>query len=299
MHADEVPIRTATVRALVDEQLPEWGSLPIRRLEAAGTVNAVFRIGERYSARFPRRLAAAEAVRAVLLDEQGAARRIAAVSTVPTPLPVAIGEPGHGYPMPWSAQTWLDGETGEELDPSGSESFARDLAALIRALRSADTGGATFTGSGRGGDLADHDDWVEDCFRRSESLLDVPLLRGMWARFRELPRRDPDVLTHGDLIPGNVLVRRGPGGLRLAGLLDVGGSAPADPALELVAAWHLLDDEPRAVLRAALEVDDLQWERGRAWAFEQALGLVEYYLRTNPSMSRLGSRTLARLVAAG
>jgi hypothetical protein len=52
------------------------------------------------------------------------------------------------------------------------------------------------------------------------------------------------------------------------------------------------------VLRRACAVDDLQWERGRAWAFVQAVGLVEYYLRSNPPMSRLGCRTLERLVAA-
>ena len=37
---------------------------------------------------------------------------------------------------------------------------------------------------------------------------------------RELPRGAAgDVMTHGDLIPGNVLVSDG----RLAGILDVGG----------------------------------------------------------------------------
>lgn len=298
MHADEVRIATESVRALIDEQFPQWRALPIRRLEASGTVNAVFRLGEGLSVRFPRRAAPADVVRATLGAEAVAARRIAAVATVPTPLPVGIGRPGPGYPMPWSVQTWLPGRTADGCDPGSSASFAVDLAAFVRALRGADTRGETFRGSGRGGDLRDHDDWVEACLGRSEALLDVPRLRAMWSRFRELLRRDPDVMTHGDLIPGNVLVRADDAGLRLAGVLDVGGFGPADPALELVAAWHLLDDGARAVFRATLGVDDLQWERGRAWAFEQALGLVEYYLLTNPPMSRLGSRTLERLVAS-
>ena len=50
------------------------------------------------------------------------------------------------------------------------------------------------------------------------------------------------MMSHGDLIPGNVLVSGG----RLAGVLDVGGVGPADPALDLVAAWHLLEDWPPA-----------------------------------------------------
>ena len=100
-------------------------------------------------------------------------------------------------------------------------------------------------------------------------------------------------MNHGDLIPGNVLVSGG----RLAGILDAGGLGPADPALDLVAAWHLLEAGPRQVLREDLSCDDLEWERGRAWAFEQAMGLVWYYTASNPVMSRLGRRTLDRIQA--
>src|SRR3954447_23361369 len=100
MHADEVPIATETVRGLIDEQLPEWRALPIRRLETAGTVNAVFRLGDDLSLRSRGRPEAPEVLRSKLIAEADAARRIALVSTVPTPLPVALGEPGPGFPMP-------------------------------------------------------------------------------------------------------------------------------------------------------------------------------------------------------
>lgn len=99
-------------------------------------------------------------------------------------------------------------------------------------------------------------------------------------------------MTHGDLIPANVLVADE----RLTGVLDVGGLGPADAALDLVSAWHLLADGPRLVLRADLGCDDLEWARGRAWAFEQAMGLVWNYVESNPVMSRLGRRTLDRLL---
>jgi aminoglycoside phosphotransferase (APT) family kinase protein len=101
------------------------------------------------------------------------------------------------------------------------------------------------------------------------------------------------VMSHGDLIPGNVLVSGG----RLAGVIDVGGLGPADPALDLVAAWHLLEAGPRQVLRDDLGCDDLGWERGKAWAFEQAMGAVWYYVESNPTMSRMGRRTLERIQA--
>jgi aminoglycoside phosphotransferase (APT) family kinase protein len=168
------------------------------------------------------------------------------------------------------------------------------VAELIAGMRADDTRGRGFDGVGRGGHLPDHDEWLETCFRQSENLLDVPLLRRIWAELRTLPEVDEDAMCHRDLIPPNVLVEDG----RLAGVLDGGGFGPADPALDLVAGWHLLDDTQRGILRRDLGCGDVQWQRGMAWAFQQAMGLVWYYLDSNPTMSRWGRRTLARIVDA-
>ena len=292
MHDDQVDVTTETVAALIQEQFPQWSGQEIRLLSSTGTVNAVFRIGSDLSARFPLRLADAADTRAVLEQEALASAELAQVSRFPVPEPVALGRPGAGYPMPWSVQTWLPGTVAFDADPSGSNGFAEDLAAFIAALRSAGTRGRTFSGEGRGGVIADHDEWMAKCFHESQGLLDVPRLREMWSHFRELPRTAADVMSHRDLIPGNVLVA----GDRLSGVLDTGGFGPADPALDLVSAWHLLQPGPREVLRRALACDDLEWERGKAWAFQQAMGLVWYYAETNPTMSSLGRRTLDRIL---
>lgn len=50
----------------------------------------------------------------------------------------------------------------------------------------------------------------------------------------------------------------------------------ADPALDLICAWNLFAAEPRQALRDALRCTDLEWERSKAWAFEQAMELVWY-----------------------
>ena len=136
---------------------------------------------------------------------------------------------------------------------------------------------------------------MSTCFSESERLLDVPRLRRLWAGLRELPRESPDVMNHGDLTPGNVLVAGG----RLAGVLDTGSFGPADPALDLISAWNLLEAEPRQVLRDSLRCGELDWERGKAWAFAQAMGVVWYYADSNPVMSRLGRVTLDRIQSAG
>ena len=293
MHAGELSVTNDVVRDLVAAQFPRWRELPVRRFASPGTVNAIFRLGDRLAARFPLEPDGPAKARRALESEAASAVELAAATRFPVPEPVAIGEPGPGYPMPWTVQTWLPGVTGDDEDPSGSVPFARDLAEFIAEVRAIGTRGRPFTGGGRGGDLKDHDAWVETCCEHSEGLLDVPRLRRLWAGFRELPREARDVMSHRDLTPGNVLVAGG----RLAGVLDPGSFGPADPALDLISAWNLLAAEPRRALRDALHCRDLDWERGKAWAFQQAMGLVWYYKDTNPVMSRLGRTTLDRLLA--
>jgi aminoglycoside phosphotransferase (APT) family kinase protein len=294
MHADQLAVSSGMVRELVDAQFPGWRQLAITKVDAVGTVNAIFRIGDRLAARFPLRPGDAASVRRRLESEAAAARELAGATRFATPLPVVIGEPGAGYPLAWAVQTWISGVTAAVDDPGGSVAFAHDLAEFISGVRAISTGGRTFCGQGRGGDLRSHDRWMQTCFERSEQLLDVPRLARMWQAMRALPRGAAgDVMSHRDLIPGNVVVSSG----RLTGILDAGDLGPADPALDLVAAWHLLEDGPRQVLRDDLRCDDLEWERGKAWAFEQAMGLVWYYAKNNPAMSRLGRRTLERIQA--
>jgi aminoglycoside phosphotransferase (APT) family kinase protein len=295
MHEDQLTISVDTVRELVRAQFPEWRNLPVTGVASQGTVNAIFRIGDRLAARLPLQPRDVESARSLLEAESDAARRLAGHTRFATPEPVALGEPGPGYPLPWSVQTWLPGVVATDASPAESVLFAHDLAELIEGVRTIDTGGRTFAGDGRGGELCAHDAWMETCFEHSARILDVPRLRRMWSVMRDLPPcAGPDVMNHGDLIPGNVLVSGG----RLAGVLDVGGLGPADPALDLVSAWHLLEAGPRQVLREELACSDLEWERGRAWAFQQAMGAVWYYLDSNPPMARMGFDTLRRIMAA-
>lgn len=293
MHADQLHIDDATVRRLVSGQFPQWRDEPITCVVSDGTVNAIYRIGSRLAARFPLRDAEPEAIAAELAREGTAMQEFGACCPFPTPDRVAVGAPGHGYPLPWSVQTWLVGEVATPDGLAGSPLFARDLAALVKGLRAADTAGRTFPGTGRGGRLQDGDAWMEICFRESEGLLPVERLRELWADFRSLPRAGDDVMSHRDLIPANLLVE----GEQLAGVLDGGDFAPADPALDLVAAWHMLDADARGTFRSELGSDDLEWRREAAWAFQQDMGLVWYYRESKPGMAALGRRTLARILA--
>jgi aminoglycoside phosphotransferase (APT) family kinase protein len=292
MHDDQVHIDADVIRAMIIDQFPEYRHERIERLGVTGTVNAIFRVGSGVAARFPLRAMKPVECADKLRSEAAAMTEFARHSPFATPRPLRLGQPGALYPMPWAMQTWIEGDLVTPNRLATSSAFARDIANLIASLRAADTQGRHFDGQGRGGNLPDHDDWMEVCFTNSEALLDVARLRRLWARLRELPRSGPDVMSHRDLIPANLLVR----GERLVGVLDAGNFGPADPALDLVAAWHLLDRDRREIVRSHLGSGDLEWARGAAWAFQQAMGLVWYYERTHPSMSALGRNTICRLL---
>ena len=123
----ELPIDAAVVRNLIGAQFPKWRGLHVRRVTSPGAVNAIFRLGGRLAARFPLQGA----------DPAGPAGNWSPRQRPPGNSPprpgsgaraLALGEPGPGYPLPWSVQTWLPGRAGDEDDPSGEVTFASDLA---------------------------------------------------------------------------------------------------------------------------------------------------------------------------
>lgn len=293
LHDDEVRVDAATARAMIGEQFPTFIGEAIHPLYA-GTDNAVFQIGQRATARFPLRKADFQACAEDLARQTAAMAELCNHCPVPTPKPIGMGQPGHGYPMPWSVQSWIPGITATPVGLSSSRAFALDIASLILALRRADTQGKPFAGHGRGGTLSDHAGWMATCLANSEAILDVRPLRQLWDRFRELAAPPTLAMCHKDLIPANLLVE----GERLVGVLDGGSFGPADPALDLVAAWHLFEATERDVLRTHIGCDEAEWWRGAAWAFEQAMGLTWYYNDTHPQMAALGRSTLERLVTA-
>ena len=292
MHSDQIDINAAHVTELIADQFPQFRGEEIIELDTAGTVNAIFRIGTKHAARFPLRMMDSVECTRLLEAEAKASTEFSECCPFSSPKPVGIGRQSSDYPLPWLVQTWIEGKIATPFGQCNSSVFALDLGQLINTLRTVDMNGRTFDGRGRGGSLPDHDGWMEVCFSKSEHLLEVARLRRMWGNFRELPSPKREAMSHKDLIPVNFLVH----GEHLAGVLDTGGFAPADSSLDLVAGWHLLDRDTRAIFREALQTDDLEWRRGAAWAFQQAMGLVWYYKDTNPIMSELGRSTISRLI---
>jgi aminoglycoside phosphotransferase (APT) family kinase protein len=99
----------------------------------------------------------------------------------------------------------------------------------------------------------------------------------------------PPVWLHADLMPGNLLVD---GRGRLTAVIDFGTLGVGDPSCDLIVAWNLLTAEARERFRAALDVDEATWRRGRGRALAQSAVSLVYYHRTNPVFAEYARHVL-------
>lgn len=133
LHTDELRVDEALVARMIAEQVPEYASVPVRRLTASGSSNSLFRLGDELLVRVPRQPGGS----ATILKEARWLPYLEDALSAGVPEVVAVGEPGHGYPEHWSVVRWIDGEhpTVATPDTSSRDLLARDLAVLVRELR--------------------------------------------------------------------------------------------------------------------------------------------------------------------
>lgn len=287
LHEDELAIDEVLVRSLVDRLSPAYVPLPLSRLDTSGSSNALFRLGDQLLVRLPRQPGGTETIE----KEQRWLPCVARSLPVAVPEVVAVGEPGYGYPERWSVVRWLDGDVPGVPRP-GEEprrTLARDLAAVVTALRALPVPDEARADPAlrwyRGDPLATLDDDVRRLLRECRDLddldLDLDACAALWDEAVALPDAgslaEPKWL-HADLVAENLLVRDG----RLAAVLDFGALCVGDPTVDLVVAWELLDPLARSEFRAAVDVDDVTWQRARAWALALSVMTFPYYRTTMP-----------------
>ncbi|MFJ3900173.1 aminoglycoside phosphotransferase family protein [Streptomyces sp. NPDC090025] len=270
-------IDVALVRRLVAAQFPHWAHLPVVRFASAGTDNAMFRLGDALAVRLPK----APWATGQIEKELRWLPRIAPGLPLDVPVPVGAGAPGEGFGQVWAVYEWLAGRDAFEAPVAEGAALAEAATALGRfgvALRAADaSGGPT---SFRGGPVTD---WEEGELPGSVATLtaaglitaeEAELALAAWESVLRLPAYEGSpVWVHGDLLPGNLLTRDG----RLGAVIDFGGLGTGDPAVDMMAAWTLFTPETRPLFRAAAQVDDGTWARGRGWALCWGLVTEAYY----------------------
>ena len=289
MHADEVATDADLVRRLLRAQFPDWAELPITPVASSGTDHAIYRLGERLAVRMPR-IGWATGQAAV---EREWLPQLADHLPVQVPEHLGSGTPAHGYPFEWSVVTWLPGRHADEGD-RGSDALVDDLVRFVAALRAAydDNGLAVRRPEQRGGALAAHDAGVRKAVTELGDRIDAAAALRVWTEALDAAPPEKAVVSHGDLLPGNLLLERG----RLTAVIDWGGLSRSDPAIDLLPAWNVFDASRRQRLRVGLGVDDDTWARSRGWALQQAVLALPYYWDTNPAMVRQASYAFGQVV---
>jgi aminoglycoside phosphotransferase (APT) family kinase protein len=288
MHADEVDIDASLVRRLVAAQFPAWAEFLVEPVDSAGTDNAMFRLGEGLAVRLPRIKDAVGSVE----KEQRWLSWLAPHLPVAVPVVLGKGKPAEGYPWGWSVLRWLDGENPTVDDLAEPHALAEDLAEFVIALRGIDPGDGP--AAGRGVPLSTRDTSTRAALAALPSLIDTDAATAVWEEVLAIPEwTGRPAWVHGDLSPGNVLVTGG----KLNAVIDFGGVGVGDPTVDLVVAWNLLPAPARDTFRAALEVDDATWARGRGWALSIALIQLPYYRHTNPVLTASSLHVIGEVLA--
>jgi aminoglycoside phosphotransferase (APT) family kinase protein len=288
MHPDELDVPVTLVRRLVDTQFPRWADAPLLRVPVWGTDNAMYRLGDDLVVRLPRRPGNVEG----LAKELRWLPRLAPLLPVPVPAPVATGEPGDGYPLPWAVFRWLDATPALEAEID-YEQLAVDLARFVAALQAVEAPEELVPGS-RGVPLAERDEPIRARIPELAGDVDVRAVTAVWEHALAAPVwHGPPVWMHGDLMPTNLLIRGG----GLAGVVDWGACTTGDPACEALLAWMTLDAPSRTTFRELLGLDDATWARARGWALSCAVMALPYYRHTYPVLAEVARRTFAQVLA--
>lgn len=257
-------ITTQLVKRLIARQFPQWSALEVRPVRKSGHDNRTFHLGNEMAVRLP---SGADYVPQVEKEARWLpflAERL----SLPISTPVAQGRPDFEYPFPWSVNRYLEGETAEEGLIPDKKAFAADLAAFLRALQRVDTAGAPVGGRHnfyRGASLAVYDGETQEALDRLKAELPTEKLRRIWLRALSSQWKRDGVWIHGDVAPGNLLVKAG----RLSGVIDFGIMGVGDPACDYAMAWTFFDEESRSAFLDGL--DDSTIDRARGWALWKAL----------------------------
>ena len=200
-------INEELVRKLIAGQFPHWAHLPVRRVAVDGWDNRTFRLGEELSVRLPSAAAYAGQVQ----KEQRWLPRLAPLLPLSIPEPVAMGEPGEGYPWHWSVYRWREGEIAERAEIADQRQLAVDVAQFLAALQRIDPAGGPPPGTQnffRGGDLAVYDGETREALAALEGRIDTRAAWEVWEAALAAKWSGPVVWVHGDVSALNLAGRK-------------------------------------------------------------------------------------------
>jgi aminoglycoside phosphotransferase (APT) family kinase protein len=293
MPVAEVDVTPDLVQRLVAAQHRDLAHLPIE-VTANGWDNVICRVGDALVARLPRREVAAR----LLAHEQRWLPVLEPRLPLPIPAPVRVGQPGLGYPWPWSIVPFLPGQVATQDPPDDPRDAAVTLGRFLGALHTPAPSDAP-ANPVRGIPLADRRETFTENLRILGGLVDQRAVMPRWEAALAAPTWDrPPVWLHGDLHPANILVHRG----RVSGVIDFGDITSGDPATDLSVAWMLLPADCHGAFRNAYDearghsADDDTWARARGWALALSLAFLAHSA-DNLQLADIGRHALSAVLA--
>lgn len=285
-------IDVVLVRRLVAEQFPQWSELPVRPVVPGGCDNRSFRLGESLLVRLPSGAAYADQV----AKEQHWLPRLAPSLPLSIPTPVGLGRPAAGYPWHWSVYSWLDGKPATSRTVADLHELASTLGHFLTALHRIDASHGPVSGQHnfhRGGPLRIYDEETRQAIAALKGQVDADAATVVWERALAGVWRQPPMWVHGDVSPGNLLLKAG----RLSAVIDFGQLGVGDPACDLAIAWTFFDPGSRKTFRDTLGFDDATWARGRGWALWKALIVSAGLVETNATEAGRAPRIIKEVLA--
>lgn len=259
-------INVDLVVKLINEHFPKWSYLAIKPVKFSGHDNRTFHLGEQMSVRLP---SAASYVPQVE-KEQKWLPILSKDLSLPISTPLAKGNTSEEYPWPWSINEWIEGESLTHKNIHDINQLAKDLGAFLIELQSIDASKGPIAGEHnfyRGGSLAVYDEESRDAIVRNKDVFDEHLLIEIWDLALATKWNSKAVWVHGDVSPGNLLVKDG----KLCAVIDFGILGVGDPACDAAMAWTFFDENSRKTFKNALNMDKETWNRARGWALWKAL----------------------------
>jgi aminoglycoside phosphotransferase (APT) family kinase protein len=215
---------------LIEAQFPALSPVVAEPL-GVGWDNTVYRVGQRWVFRFPRRQVAVD----LLQLERNVLGTIADALPLPVPRPTFDGQPSDAFPWPFAGYTFVPGQTActARLDEDQRAACARPLARFMRALHDLPPPRGTWGDTiGR----ADMTRRIPHMVERLQHLHAHGLVDDLavWERFiADHPPIEPTskpVLVHGDLYARHILL--GDDALP-CGIIDWGDVHHGQPGVDL------------------------------------------------------------------
>ena len=145
--------------------------------------------------------------------------------------------------------------------------------------------------------LSDRDLYLVSALDQCADVFDRDAILQAWNAdmSNAIAHNGPPLAAHADLQPANILID--PETHRLTGVIDWAGLSFGDPAVDLLPAWMLLDQQSRKVFRATSDADGDMWRRGRAWALSIGVIAFPYYRHSRPDHAAISKRQVVEVLA--